>query len=271
MFLALAVDNLSEVRDLEEEKEVDENLALNERKKRNEQINALKDSKPEIRRRTIRHLLQFESHNPAERSRALKEGGKSRKWWKQISLPQFRQDSQKIDFHRSISSPPHSSISRTRTDGRKMSIIEEEKTPDDVFSTSPKSLTSNQGTIKRINPLSYVRGSSEYFDTRFDVDASENSSHVASSGKMNSKKKPKTDLDKMEESVFHSNIRQMSVMSSPGVMVTSKRNQSKVAEFQQRSHSLPVGGLSTEVNYSSWLQRNYVCLLVGVLISGRLS
>lgn len=86
-FLALSVDKLSEIRDLEEDESKEKESEEKARKQRQEQLSDIKNPKATIRRRTIRRMLRFHKENPVERARTV-AGGRSR-WWKQLSLPIF--------------------------------------------------------------------------------------------------------------------------------------------------------------------------------------
>ena len=85
IFLAIVVDKLSEVRSVEEDCAKQNAKRKEERKAREEHINALKVDEPLVRRTTIRRAMKYLSDNPALRARAVQEPG--RKLWQQTSLP----------------------------------------------------------------------------------------------------------------------------------------------------------------------------------------
>ena len=85
IFLAIVVDKLSEVRSVEEDSAKQNAKRKEERKAREEHINALKVDEPQVRRTTIRRAMKYLSDNPALRARAVQEP--ERKLWQQTSLP----------------------------------------------------------------------------------------------------------------------------------------------------------------------------------------
>ena len=85
IFLAIVVDKLSEVRSFEEDCAKQNAKRKEERRAREEHINALKVDEPQVRRTTIRRAMKYLSDNPTVRARAVQEPG--RKLWQQTSLP----------------------------------------------------------------------------------------------------------------------------------------------------------------------------------------
>ena len=72
MFLAIAVDKLSEVRSLEEDTMEETEKLRERRKEREEQICALKNpNQPQVQRRTIRRVMRYLADNPSERLKQL--------------------------------------------------------------------------------------------------------------------------------------------------------------------------------------------------------
>ncbi len=116
MFLAIAVDKLSEVRSLEEHSVEEHEKMKEERKVREERIHALKDtSEPQVHRRTLRRVLTFYSNVP---SRAVQPGGPRKQGWQhQLSLPKdprsdgSRPDPAQMSVERSLSVPSASTSS----------------------------------------------------------------------------------------------------------------------------------------------------------------
>lgn len=146
-FLALSVDKLSEIRDLEEDESKEKESEEKERKQREEQISALKNPKIEVRRRTIRRLLNFQAQNPVERAKNI--SSRRRRWWGQLSLPYLTKQPTLQDFKRSASTP-HESVSYADTTGRKLSVIKEEGVREEGRTREA------EGVTKRQNPLSLM-------------------------------------------------------------------------------------------------------------------
>lgn len=274
-FLALSVDKLSEIRDLEEDESKEKASEEKERKQREEQLSALKNPKMEVRRRTIRRMLRLQASNPKERVRSSVEPAKN-KWWKQFSLPHFirdqDQDQEEQSFHefkRSVSSP---SGTVTSISGEKLSIIQEDGGVVEIEGVAMSQ--------KRRNPLSLVQNPSSYFDSETlplpSVEAKDpprersgldldNPLPTASSTRLmrvqRRKSPPPVIMEEREgdlaggDSVFEYGQRQMSVVSSPANPTTrmlSGDGESQKAWVQHRAHSLPVGGgdLSSKVKQS---------------------
>ncbi len=149
VFLAIAVDKLSEIRSLEELHVEEHEKMAEERKARKERIHALKDtSEPLLHRRTLRRVLKFYSNNPSQRTRA----GSARKhgWQYQLSL-RNRSDlqldpSSPSKFRRSASVPVGSTSSFEDSENQESRVRFRER-------VAPKLQ----------NPLRLVRRTSSYF------------------------------------------------------------------------------------------------------------
>lgn len=85
IFLAFAVDKLSEVRSLENDCLTQNEKKKKEREEREEHIHALKQDEPQIRRRTIRMAMRYLSEYPTQRTRATHDPRRS--FLQQLSLP----------------------------------------------------------------------------------------------------------------------------------------------------------------------------------------
>ncbi len=186
-FLALSVEKLIEIRDLEEDQSKEQESEEKERKQREDQLTALKHPKFEIRRRTIRRLIRFQANNPKERVTASVQpppgggsgggGGEKQKWWKQFSLPHFSKEaiveaSSQLPttaatptnrmYRRSVSTPSESVTSPTRFayEGEELGIIEEgvESTPslDGVEEGGVARKVGRPVMMKKKNPLSDI-------------------------------------------------------------------------------------------------------------------
>lgn len=196
------VDKLSEVRSAEEDKIKEIEEQEKERKQRHDQITALRCPEENIRQRTIRRLIRFQAHNPAERARALKLENNSKNFWRQNSLPQTLRSTfslQNIEFRRATSTP-HESVSsygKAMMNDKELGVIEEEggvtgkegTTPTKKGTTPTKKPMSGFSSLnrakfgsgsggyrsvysgriqpastKRMNPLSLMRNPSSYID-----------------------------------------------------------------------------------------------------------
>lgn len=247
-FLALSVDKLSEIRDLEEDESKEKESEEKERKQREEQLTALKDPKVEIRRRTIRRLLRFQAHNPAERAKTI--SSKRRQWWGQLSLPYLTRQPTIQEFKRSASTPDGSTSA-----GRKLSMIKEERGAGVA-----------EGVTKRPNPLSLMNQPPGF--TSWDIEPSRNddapmqtaaSTRMARMKKLQSPPPPIMEEREDEEdgaregdTVFSpGKPRQLSILSSPPDPITTRTGSGRqmsltssemmAARPSHRSHSLPVG------------------------------
>ena len=205
IFLALAVDKLSEVRYLEEDKTKENEDKEKERKKRTEQLSALKNPvHSRTRRRTIKQVLRFQAENPVERARAIQE--EQPHWWRQISLPQLtRENVQSLDFRRSVSNPHDSVSSPSRRAGERLSMIQEEG--DNAFSYAHER---SVHVAKRKNPLSSVP-SSGFFnsDTVKQARARENPANTAMANRITRMKDMSGGRGEGSEDgddVFHPNV-----------------------------------------------------------------
>lgn len=259
-FLALSVDKLSEIRDLEEDESKEKESEEKERKEREEQLCALKNPEPEVRRRTIRRLLRFQAHNPTERLKSVQQSTKNR-WWKQLSLPQFSRESTFRDIKRSISTPTKSAAASPASvpvSSKQLGIIEEEE-EGSGGGGGDVGFVSVQGSKRRKNPLSHVQNPSSYTDVRepqlklsglehVNVASMASSSRLA---RMQSRQSPalatmeeaKLEGEDDNESVFKYEQRQMSVVSSPATVEGGKsREQRGLLAPSETSQSLPVTG-----------------------------
>ena len=190
ILLALVVDKLSEARSAKvyQMKEIEKQEK--ERELRHEQLNALRCPKVHVRRRTIRRLIHFQSHNPAERAQALKQG-KNTNFWRQNSLPQIIKQTftfPNIKMHRMSSAPLQSESSygtMLRLSEKELGLIEEEDvgTLADAATTGSEPVRSGhrpfgrgaadrhfsfgeivQTSTKKRNPLSLMRNPSSFID-----------------------------------------------------------------------------------------------------------
>ena len=86
IFLAIAVEKLSEVRSLEEDSVEQTEKTHELRKTREERLHALKNtSEPQVHRRTLRRVLNFYSGAPSQRRKPMDQSQVSQ--WRQLSLP----------------------------------------------------------------------------------------------------------------------------------------------------------------------------------------
>ena len=190
MFLAIAVDKLSEVRSLEEDTMEETEKLRERRKEREEQICALKNpNQPQIQRRTIRRVMRYLADNPAERLKQLHNiEGQRRKRKKQLTFldlkrgaslinPPLSGHSSEVLYRRSVSdSVAGSPITLKEREAEAVhSII---PTPSDAPSQgggavagqgsarpSVISLASTASSVpKQRNPLRLMKRRSDYFD-----------------------------------------------------------------------------------------------------------
>ena len=182
-FLALSVEKLSEIRDLEEDQSKEKESEEKERRQRTDKLTALRDPKFEIRRRTIRQMIKFQSSNPKERVMASVKttpaggggrDGKGRSWWKQLSLPLFnripaespppplkeRRVSKVREYRKSVSTPAGSVTTPTS-----QFTYEGAETRGDSGSEGGVAGAGRQGTKKK-NPLSYMQNPLSYADLK---------------------------------------------------------------------------------------------------------
>lgn len=170
IFLAFAVDKLSEVRSLENDSLTQNEKKKKEREEREEHIHALKQDEPQIRRRTIRMAMRYLSEYPAQRTRATHDPRKN--FLQQLSLPAEKALRRGTSLIREPPvGPPTAgtprSYARTVSAPGKMdtpilvSSLEEET---DMQSGS----ATGQPVHKRAlsNPLQLVRKSSDYLDAQ---------------------------------------------------------------------------------------------------------
>ena len=241
VFLALSVEKLSEIRDLEEDESKEKESEEKERKERKEQISALKNPKVEVRRRTIRRILRLQASNPRERLKSSVEPSKNR-WWKRLSLPHFiREQKSSREFKRSTSTPAGPTLS-----------VEEKR---EGSETSGERIKSK----KRHNPLSSVEDPTSYFNlemipsppprelTGFEH---ENFAPTAVSTRVSRLRRecspPPVIMEEGEgeegDSVFDYNQRQMSIASSPPIPLPVSGGgveRERGMMVLDRTHSLP--------------------------------
>ena len=181
MFLAIAVDKLSEVRSLEEDTMEETEKLLERRKEREEQISALKNpNEPQVQRRTIRRVMRYLADNPAERLKQLEAQRKK----KRRQLP-FQLD---IKRGTSMINPPDSILSghsseqsyHRSTSDSAVAITPIAQKETEAVSISPsgvpvpgpgsgrQSIVSLSSTVssapKQRNPLRLMKRRSDYFD-----------------------------------------------------------------------------------------------------------
>lgn len=156
MFLAIAVDKLSEVRSLEQRHVKEHKKMKEERKVREERIHALKDtSEPQVHRRTLRKVLRFYTDEPSRRTQM----GEARKhgWQHQFSMPIVRSprrgesvesfslsDGSQSEYRRSLSAP--------------------EGSPSTHGVSEPQGSGAEHVIPKLQNPLRLMKRTSSFFD-----------------------------------------------------------------------------------------------------------
>ena len=177
ILLALVVDKLAEVRSAEEEQLMETEKQEKQRKQRHDQINALKSPGVNVRRRTIRRLINFQAYNPAERVQMLNHGDIGNVG-RQSSLPQRLKQTfvfPTVGFRRAASSP-HSSMSSygagVGMNEKVLDNIEEEEVSEaeEKVASRARSLHGDTSSpfsgysgvvqaavTKKKNPLSFVR------------------------------------------------------------------------------------------------------------------
>lgn len=171
IFLAIAVDKLSEVKSLEEDTIEETEKLMERRKEREEQISALKNpNEPQIQRRTIRRVVKYLADNPAERvkqlywSEALKKKRRFELDLKRgsslITPSGSALDTHKSSYHRSTSdSAVNPSISEK--DGESYVTSATSGAASESFVASPPSRVSIK---KQQNPLRLMKRTSGYFE-----------------------------------------------------------------------------------------------------------
>lgn len=270
-FLALSVDKLSEIRDLEEDESKEKESEEKERKEREEQLSALKNPKVEVRRRTIRRMLRLQASNPRERIRSSFEPVRN-KWWKQISLPLFATDQQNFrEIKRSTSAPESAAATPTTLSGEKLSVIEEEGSAEEVGggASTPQ---------KRRNPLSLVQNPSSYFHletipgtpekkdpprerTGLEHDNPIPTAYATRMVRTRRQKSPPTAIMEEGDSIFAHSQRQMSIVSSPpDPVMGSSRSWEREWEKRgkpHRAHSLPISGRGPMGDFGSKVNWNW--------------
>ena len=174
VFLAIAVDKLSEVRSLEEDS-IEETEKLKERRKeREEQICALKNpDQPQVQRRTIRRVMRYLAENPSERVRQMhhseaqkkkrkRQAGLQRENKRGMSLIHRDRGSQGEEEHyrRSISAPGVTDLSPAH--GREDSVSP--PPAPGAGKTATVTFRSDTATPKQRNPLRLMKRRSDYFE-----------------------------------------------------------------------------------------------------------
>ena len=159
VFLALSVDKLTEIRQLEANTAEQTERTEKRRNEKKQQIHDFHSTaEPRVRRRTIRRAMQFLSDNPEGRARQLQD---SRKNWKQLSLPVEKLREARF-HHRSTNDDGYSSRGVLRSTSAPAadvgSISQETDMEKDVFSSS------SQERPKLRNPLRLMRKRSGFFE-----------------------------------------------------------------------------------------------------------
>ena len=142
MFLAIAVDKLSEVRSLEEDTMEETEKLRERRKEREEQISALKNpNQPQVQRRTIRRVMRYLADNPSERLKQLHnvEAQRKRKR-RQLTFHDLKQGT-------SLINPPGTMLSRHASD------YSYRRSTSDSAANSPKILKESEAEAVR-RPIS---------------------------------------------------------------------------------------------------------------------
>ena len=167
IFLAFAVDKLSEVRSLEKDSATQNEKRKKEREAREEHIHALKKDEPQVRRRTIRMAMRYLSEYPAQRTRTVQEPRMN--FLQQISLPAEKVLRRGTSLIReSPAGPPTAATPRSYA--RTVSAPGLMDTPTHISSLEEDTDMDNAGQPVRkpvqSNPLHLVRQSSDYIDTQ---------------------------------------------------------------------------------------------------------
>ena len=166
VFLAIAVDKLSEARSLEEDSVQQVEKMEEMRKVRKEQLQALRNpEESHAHRRTLKRAIRFYSSNPQQRTKPGQGQLSRRSLWHQISFPVERALRrggtllQKTDpsreYSRSVSSPSYIPVPPNLDDKPSVSEAATSVPPSDSQPHTPSS---------RTNPLKLVRHTSDYFD-----------------------------------------------------------------------------------------------------------
>ena len=265
IFLAIAVDKLSEARSLEEDL-VQQSEKMEElRKVRKEQLQALRNpEESHAHRRTLKRAIQFYSSNPQQQRTKPGQGQPSRRsLWHQFSIPVgralyrggtlMRRTDPSREYRRSESAPapgesPHDLLS----------------IPEAATSVHPPvSQTQTQTPPPRTNPLRLVKRTSDYFDwqkVRLGGGVSETPSRQETQKNAPSSVRRSSMED---DSVFvfpdrsppsSPPYRQASVLSSPATATAKTTNP---LMFYERTQSLPSKSIS-----SSWyaISSNIICI-----------
>lgn len=173
VFLALSVDKLTEVRQLEANTAEETEKTEKRRNEKKQQIHDFRSTaEPRVRRKTIRRAMQFLSDNPEDRARQLQE---SRKKWnsrKQLSLPEERL--REAGLHRSTKDDNYSGRGVLRSVSTPPAVIPQETDIEKgIFSSGGQAKESPpphesgmvpEETPKLRNPLRLMRKRSEFFE-----------------------------------------------------------------------------------------------------------
>ena len=176
VFLAIAVDKLTEVRSLEEDTIEETEKLLERRKEREEQICALKNpDQPQVQRRTIRRVMRYLADNPVERVKQLHQAeaqkkkrqrqiGFQRENRRGVSLISHDSGDQKEEaYRRSVSSPAGTDIS-TLSSGRASDAFSSIPVDSGTGKHSTVTFRSDTSTPKQRNPLRLMKRRSDYFE-----------------------------------------------------------------------------------------------------------
>ena len=175
IFLAIAVDKLSEVKSLEEDTMEETEKLLERRKEREEQISALKNpNEPQIQRRTIRRVVKYLADNPAERVKQLHRSEALKKMRKRPLTVQLdlKRGSSLITPSGSAIDPHRSSYHRSTSDSAVNPSISEKESESCVASaavggageSSVAALPPGVSSRKQRNPLRLMKRTSDYFE-----------------------------------------------------------------------------------------------------------
>ena len=276
IFLAIAVDKLSEVKSLEEDTIEETEKLLERRKEREEQISALKNpNEPQIQRRTIRRVVKYLADNPAERVKQLH-------WSEALKKKRRRPLTFQLDLKRgsSLITPSGSAVDthkssyqihRSTSDSAVISEKDSESyaasatsgaTGESFLATPPSGVS----TQKQRNPLRLMKRTSGYFERQKmhlgglpSSSASQESTHSSVSSSVDSEISYSGDHDvshkpqsapTAEDSVFdmqpHTVVRerQFSVASTPESS-KSHVHDHPLCVSHERTQSYPGSGVRT--------------------------
>ena len=243
IFLAIVVDKLSEVRSLEEDCANQNAKRKEERKAREEHINALKVDEPQVRRTTIRRAMKYLSDNPTIRARAVQEPG--RKLWQQTSLPAGN-----MSIKRSSLFQPHSNKPPKTVRTMSVPLID---TPIRLREEPGMQSGDTGQTVhprRQRNPLRLIRPTSGYFEMQ-NMRRKGGSSVIASIPPRTKSTAVSTSQQSSAASVFvfppSVEEVQHSATSTPvsAGVIPSSRAPKKMDLSYERTQSLPAGTPST--------------------------